>query len=90
MIVDALACSLYLIRLGGRCNADVPPGLVALRHGLGQNLCVDDAGNAFLLSLERRTLDGPDLDALLTTAPAETLRQAAALNYDDILYDQQL
>ncbi len=48
------------------------------------------AGAILGLCLERRTLDSPDLDALLTTAPAETLRQAAALNYDDILYDQQL
>ena len=32
----------------------------------------------------------PDIDALLRSASAETLRQAAAENYDDILYDQQL
>lgn len=32
----------------------------------------------------------PDLDRMLATTPAETLRQAAAENYDDILYNQQL
>ncbi len=30
------------------------------------------------------------LDALLATAPSEVLHDAAATNYDDILYDQQL
>lgn len=33
---------------------------------------------------------GPDLEQMLATTPAETLRQAAAENYDDILYNQQL
>lgn len=32
----------------------------------------------------------PDLDRLLTTASAETLQQAAAANYDDIFFNQQL
>lgn len=32
----------------------------------------------------------PDIEQLLATAPAETLQQAAAENYDDILYNQQL
>lgn len=32
----------------------------------------------------------PDLEQLLTTASAETLRQAAAENYDDLFYNQQL
>ncbi len=32
----------------------------------------------------------PDLEQLLTTASTETLRQAAAENYDDIFYNQQL
>lgn len=32
----------------------------------------------------------PDLEQMLATTPAETLRQAAAENYDDILYIQQL
>lgn len=32
----------------------------------------------------------PDLDRLLTTASAETLQQAAAENYDDIFFNQQL
>lgn len=32
----------------------------------------------------------PDLEQMLATTPSETLRQAAAENYDDILYIQQL
>lgn len=32
----------------------------------------------------------PTLDELLSTASAETLRQAVAANYDDILYNQPL
>ena len=32
----------------------------------------------------------PDIEQMLATTPAETLRQAAAENYDDILYNQQL
>lgn len=32
----------------------------------------------------------PDLDRLLTTASTETLQQAAAENYDDIFFNQQL
>lgn len=35
-------------------------------------------------------LPAPDLEQMLATTPAETLRQAAAENYDDILYNQQL
>ena len=32
----------------------------------------------------------PDIEQMLTTTPTETLQQAAAENYDDILYNQQL
>lgn len=32
----------------------------------------------------------PDIEQMLATAPTETLQQAAAENYDDILYNQQL
>lgn len=32
----------------------------------------------------------PDVNQLLSSAPVETVRQAAAENYDDILYNQQL
>lgn len=61
-----------------------------------RRLCI--AGAAALLlagivagvCLERRTGARADLDALLRTASDETVRQAAALNYDDILYEQQL
>ena len=47
-----------------------------------------------LLVTEYRTrradTPAPDLEQILATTPAETLRQAAAENYDDILYNQQL
>ena len=47
-----------------------------------------------LLVTEYRTrradTPAPDLEQMLATTPAETLRQAAAENYDDILYNQQL
>lgn len=33
---------------------------------------------------------GADIESLLSTASAETLQQAAAENYDDIFYNQQL
>ena len=32
----------------------------------------------------------PDIEQMLATTPTETLQQAAAENYDDILYNQQL
>ena len=32
----------------------------------------------------------PDIEQMLATTPTETLQQAAAQNYDDILYNQQL
>ena len=38
----------------------------------------------------RADTPAPDLEQMLATTPAETLRQAAAENYDDILYNQQL
>ena len=47
-----------------------------------------------LLVTEYRTrradTPAPDLVQMLATTPAETLRQAAAENYDDILYNQHL
>lgn len=53
------------------------------------------AGAAALLGIGlfatvRRTAPAPDLEQLLSTAPAEVVQQAAAANYDDILYIQQL
>lgn len=49
---------------------------------------------AGLVATEYRTrradAPAPDLEQMLATTPAETLRQAAAENYDDILYNQQL
>ncbi len=39
----------------------------------------------------RPTADGAaDFDALLASAPAEVVADAAATNYDEILYNQQL
>lgn len=37
-----------------------------------------------------RPAPAPDLEQLLSTAPAEVVMQAAAANYDDILFIQQL
>ena len=49
------------------------------------------AAAVLFLAAERHPDAAPaDLDALLATAPSEVLRDAAATNYDDILYDQQL
>lgn len=43
------------------------------------------------LRLQRPAADEhSDFNGLLSTAPAETLQQAAAENYDDILFNQQL
>lgn len=66
-----------------------------LRRPLGR-LCIAGAASLLLASavlgicLLRRSAPAPDLDALLRSASAETLQQAAALNYDDILYNQQI
>lgn len=48
------------------------------------------AGGLFLAAERHPDAAPADLDALLATAPSEVLRDAAATNYDDILYDQQL
>lgn len=48
------------------------------------------AGGLFLVAERHPDAAPADLDALLATAPSEVLRDAAATNYDDILYDQQL
>lgn len=59
-------------------------------------LCIAGAASLLLAGavlgacLLRRSAPAPDLDALLRSASAETLQQAAALNYDDILYNQQI
>lgn len=38
----------------------------------------------------KAAVPAPDIEQMLATAPTETLQQAAAENYDDILYNQQL
>lgn len=38
----------------------------------------------------RTAAPAPDIEQMLANAPTETLQQAAAENYDDILYNQQL
>lgn len=49
------------------------------------------AGVVLALRLQRPAADEhSDFNGLLSTAPAETLQQAAAENYDDILFNQQL
>ena len=40
--------------------------------------------------LHRAEAPLPDIEQMLATTPTETLQQAAAENYDDILYNQQL
>lgn len=60
-------------------------------------VCLAGAGAALIaglvLGIQRKHNPADsrtDLDALLSSVSAETLRQAAAQNYDDILYEQQL
>lgn len=48
------------------------------------------AGVVLALRLHRPADGRSDFDGLLSTASAETLQQAAAENYDDILFNQQL
>lgn len=43
-----------------------------------------------LFAFGGRTAPAPDIEQLLATAPVEVVMQAAAANYDDILYIQQL
>lgn len=68
-----------------------PAPAISLRR-----LCIAGAAAMLLafvvlgICLERHTTAPADLDAMLRTASDETLRQAAALNYDDILYEQQI
>lgn len=51
VLVQTLACFLYLLGLRGRSYADVPPGLIALCHGLRQNLCINNARAGLLLGI---------------------------------------
>ena len=51
VLIQTLACFLNLLRLRGRSYADMPPGLIALCHGLRQNLCINDARAGFLLCI---------------------------------------
>lgn len=44
----------------------------------------------FVVAAHREAPHERELDELLATASAETVARAAAENYDDILYDQQL
>lgn len=63
----------------------------ALRLGVAAAVLLLIAGVATLYRLRTPVPEAvPDLEQLLTTASTETLRQAAAENYDDIFYNQQL
>ena len=84
-------------RVSKRCTSASSAGPPAARHHL-PGPSADTAAAAVLvmglLVTEYRTrradTPAPDLEQMLATTPAETLRQAAAENYDDILYNQQL
>lgn len=78
-------------RIGRRLDAaDAERPL--LRWGIAAaGAAVVVAGVVLALRLQRPAADGhSDFNGLLSTAPAETLQQAAAENYDDILFNQQL
>lgn len=44
----------------------------------------------FLMEYHTPTAPTPDLEQMLSTAPTETIQQAAEENYDAIIYNQQL
>lgn len=48
------------------------------------------AGGIFLATERHDDAPAPDFDALVASASQEVLLDAAATNYDDILYNQQL
>ena len=85
-------------RVSKRCTSASSTGPPAARHHLPR-YCLTAAAAAAVLVMgllvteyrtRRADTPAPDLEQMLATTPAETLRQAAAENYDDILYNQQL
>lgn len=79
----------------GRAAAERPcavrcPWRRALLAGVSAAAAALLAAGVFSLATHREAPSERGLDALLATASAETVARAAAENYDDILYDQQL
>ena len=64
------------------------PSRSTWRHG--GRMRVENSSTTCPPRTRRADTPAPDLEQMLATTPAETLRQAAAENYDDILYNQQL
>lgn len=68
-----------------------PQRTTVRRMSLALTAAVVLLGTAVLLFEERQRPESPsDLEELIATAPAETVRQAAAECYDEILFNQQL
>lgn len=84
------------IRISTTARTEMP---VIQRSGRRLYLAVSATAAAILLVAgmlfrehygSRSDIPEQSFDQMLTTASAETLKQAAAENYDDILYNQQL
>ena len=80
--------------IGRRLPYDLPEHrLEALHERILRNIAAALLATGILLSghlSHRAEAPLPDIEQMLATTPTETLQQAAAENYDDILYNQQL
>lgn len=75
----------------GRNRTEDPVRRSLLRVSLGFAVAaVVAAGIVTVCRLRQPVAAEPCIEVLLSTASAETLQQAAAENYDDIFYNQQL
>ena len=75
----------------GRNRTEGPVRRSLLRVSLGVAVAaVVAAGIVTAHRLRQPVAAEPGIEGLLSTASAETLQQAAAENYDDIFYNQQL
>lgn len=77
-------------RAAGRASAVRRPVRRMLLAAVSAAAAALLAAGVFSLAAHREAPPERGLDALLATASAETVVRAAAENYDDILYDQQL
>ena len=78
-------------RAEGGKRTEGPAGRARLRGSLGFAVAaVGAAGIVTVCRLRQPVAAEPCIEVLLSTASAETLQQAAAENYDDIFYNQQL
>lgn len=73
----------------GRTRCPHPPALPGGRVSVAAALLATGILLSGHLS-HRAEAPLPDIEQMLATTPTETLQQAAAENYDDILYNQQL